>query len=807
MSSNSPDMNTLNNLTNSSSHSNIFSTYVNNVNTVNTKVNNSADTANLIPLTSATHNQYGSKAGILNNISIDSNNNLPAENDSGSIEYKYKLVGKSAERLLHLTTQMNYRIEEGGGECCYEIGILDNGLALGLNDSEFKESIETIQSMAKQLNCHTEILRVATGVQGKVAEILVRKQLRSLNNDGELCNIRIALIGTLNSGKSTALGCLTNNQLDNGKGSARMNIFKHRHELEQGMTSSISKQILGFDSDGCVTNYKNSSAVNSNNGLDYNYSFNFNHNWHTIIERSSKIITFYDLAGSEQYMKTTIQGLIGSCIDYCVITIAATIGINKTTKEHLVLSLALNIPIIILITKTDLVSPEQLTAIHSSVTTVLQSKACKKQPKLVNSEAELSQIINEMCDLRADNMNNSITPVLSVSSVSGTGFDLFKQLLFLLPRPSHIDLQQLVKKPTQFYVDSIYNIDDIGLILAGTIKAGSISVGQTLLLGPISLNPSKNSNLPNNSSNDSHSSSTNGNCSSQFIPIQINSIHSNRCPIKSCSAGHNASLTFAVVPNPLLPLNGPSEISKEMLRRGQVLLDSAISPSPRACYAFEASIQVLNLASSAEIGPNYAPVVHISTIAQCARIVECVPARIKSGQFAQVKFEFIYWPEFIQLQQKLIIREGTIKGIGVINKLYYENEEIKASSSSTETSPNKTRLKQKSNGLHNSNSDNCIASNNDNNFSSSLLQSSTHNGTNNHTAITHSQSDQMLSNHSADHHSSENDREYPIVATPLTRSISVGSDDLHNNNTNNVTIAAAVEIDNFTLNNSISLNQ
>ena len=43
--------------------------------------------------------------------------------------------------------------------------------------------------------------------------------------------------------------------LDNGKGLARINVFRHKHEILCGKTSSISHQILGFDENGEVTNY------------------------------------------------------------------------------------------------------------------------------------------------------------------------------------------------------------------------------------------------------------------------------------------------------------------------------------------------------------------------------------------------------------------------------------------------------------------------------------------------------------------------------------------------------------------------
>ena len=44
---------------------------------------------------------------------------------------------------------------------------------------------------------------------------------------------------------------------------ARANIFKHKHEIETGRTSDISREILGFDSEGKILNYNASRAPSS----------------------------------------------------------------------------------------------------------------------------------------------------------------------------------------------------------------------------------------------------------------------------------------------------------------------------------------------------------------------------------------------------------------------------------------------------------------------------------------------------------------------------------------------------------------
>ena len=70
--------------------------------------------------------------------------------------------------------------------------------------------------------------------------------------DGEHIELRIGVCGNVDSGKSSTVGVLTQGQLDNGRGLARMCVLKHKHEKETGRTSSIGQQIMGFNDDGKV---------------------------------------------------------------------------------------------------------------------------------------------------------------------------------------------------------------------------------------------------------------------------------------------------------------------------------------------------------------------------------------------------------------------------------------------------------------------------------------------------------------------------------------------------------------------------
>lgn len=68
----------------------------------------------------------------------------------------------------------------------------------------------------------------------------------------QFIDLRLTVLGNVDSGKSTLLGVLTHGELDNGRGRSRLNLFRHLHEIQTGRTSCISHEIVGFNSKGEV---------------------------------------------------------------------------------------------------------------------------------------------------------------------------------------------------------------------------------------------------------------------------------------------------------------------------------------------------------------------------------------------------------------------------------------------------------------------------------------------------------------------------------------------------------------------------
>lgn len=151
----------------------------------------------------------------------------------------------------------------------------------GLDPEEYAASLATLQTLVEILNADCVELRTRKGENGMTGQYLVRSKV----DDNDFTEIRVAVVGNVDAGKSTLLGVLTHGELDNGRGFARQRLFRHKHEIESGRTSSVGNDILGFDSVGNVVNKPDHGTLD----------------WVKICEKSAKVITFIDLAGHERY--------------------------------------------------------------------------------------------------------------------------------------------------------------------------------------------------------------------------------------------------------------------------------------------------------------------------------------------------------------------------------------------------------------------------------------------------------------------------------------------------------------------------
>ncbi|KAF2344760.1 Transcription factor GTP-binding domain, partial [Trinorchestia longiramus] len=179
---------------------------------------------------------------------------------------------------------------------------------------------------------------------------------------------------------------LTRGQLDNGRGCARLNVFRHRHEVYSGKTSSISIQTMGFDSHGNV--------------VDGTCTRSRDYDDEDICSQSSKIVNFIDLAGDQRYIHTTAFGLSGYCPHYVMLVVSAFSGLSAMAEEHLSLARAVDLPLLLVVTKTDLATPQQLSHTLASLRAALTAPPLKKGPEPPHEIIKSSPLL--VADVRKD---------------------------------------------------------------------------------------------------------------------------------------------------------------------------------------------------------------------------------------------------------------------------------------------------------------------------------------------------------------------------------------------------------------------
>uniref|UniRef100_A0A8K9V2W3 GTP-binding protein 1 n=1 Tax=Oncorhynchus mykiss TaxID=8022 RepID=A0A8K9V2W3_ONCMY len=510
---------------------------------------------------------------------------------------KLTLVSPTGEQYDSLLRQLRERMDEGCGETIYVVGVGSDGGDYGLDEGDMEASVATVQSLCEQIEADMILLRERSDAGGKVRDYLIRRRV----GEEDFLEVRVAVVGNVDAGKSTLLGVLTHGELDNGRGFARQKLFRHKHEMESGRTSSVGNDILGFDQEGHVVN----KPDNHGGSLD----------WTKICERSSKVITFIDLAGHEKYLKTTVFGMTGHLPDFCMLMVGSNAGIVGMTKEHLGLALALNVPVFVVVTKIDMCPANILAETLHLLQRLLKSPGCRKIPVLVQNKDDVIVTASNFSSER-------MCPIFQVSNVTGDNMDLLKMFLNLLSSKTSYREDE----PAEFQIDDTYSVPGVGTVVSGTTLRGLIRLNDTLLLGPDPLG--------------------------SFLSIAVKSIHRKRMPVKEVRGGQTAS--FAL-----------KKIKRSSIRKGMVMISPRLTP--QATWEFMAEILVLHHPTT--ISPRYQAMVHCGSIRQTATILTMNRDCLRTGDKASVHFRFIKTPEYLHTDQRLVFREGRTKAVGTITKL------------------------------------------------------------------------------------------------------------------------------------------
>ncbi len=411
-----------------------------------------------------------------------------------------------------------------------------------------------------------------SGVETRNSGVETRNSgVETLNCEG-LREITCAVMGSVDSGKSTLVGVLTKDILDDGKGSARSYVMRHPHELKTGNTSDIS----------------------------YKY-----------VQMDDTIVTFIDLAGHEDYLRTTVNGLSSGVPDYALLCVSDKI--TNMTLEHMRLLVLLNIPFIIIVTKIDFIPKN----VHDKIITSLNKtiRSIGKRLYEVKNEDDVKTVEND-----------NLCPMIKLSNKNGDGLLLLKSLMRCQQKRG----KNLIKG---FSVDYVYrNVPGTNVVVSG-ISGDDIRIGDSLHF----------------------------NVGRQQINVSVISIHNDyRFGIQALTYGKRGCLNLRVHKN-----------DKKQLSKGTILTHDDITP----VKIFTADLFILHHTTSisdryeafANCGMIRGTVKfnHISRLDKFGNETECKDV-VRSGDKIRAVLEFKNEPQCIVVGQNIICREGGTKCIGKI---------------------------------------------------------------------------------------------------------------------------------------------
>lgn len=458
-----------------------------------------------------------------------------------------------------------------------------------------------------------------------------------------MSEIGIAVVGSVDSGKSTLIGTLISDKLDDGNGLNRAIVSPHNHEKKSGKTSSIAVH--------SIKKYQGNNSV-----------------------------ILIDLCGHEKYLKTTLYGIMGYYPDYAIVIIGANRGILQMTREHTKILHHLKMPMIIALTKIDLVEDNCANAGVNS-----DDKLDEITNDIIKIYSKGNYDIIDMCKLDTQKHivpipDAKTIPLFRISCKTGKGLDAFKNYISNLPKNKTIIScpiadQILLKSnkkqsnttgsPYIFYVEKVYCPPGIGWVITGILRCsdpqGYMSSGTQCWLGPHGL---------------------------EQIQVKIWSIHNYyREKIDKLYSGQRGCLA----------VRSDKRLTYSMFRKGTILTNH-LEIIKYASYKYKAVIKLLSHPST--VRDNFTPVIHCATIRQSAKITileiknkqkknknqavqentqdntpsgntlsentQVETKKICPGDTAIICLEFKFNPEIIEPNECFFLREGLCLGVGTI---------------------------------------------------------------------------------------------------------------------------------------------
>lgn len=436
--------------------------------------------------------------------------------------------------------------------------------------------------------------------------------LKKSQEDVELSKAESAkflVLGNVDAGKSSFIGVMEKNILDDGNGYARSLIVKIKHEKESGRTST--------------------------------------HSFHYLIH-GHEITTLVDLCGHEKYLKTTMFGITGLFGDYGLLIVGSNMGISDMTREHMRLLISNRIPFITIFTKTDLCPENVMSDVKKEFMRIAKRNLMQsiifeepeekiKESYLKDQHKIIIDTFHQLICRPYSERKLTIMPAIMVSNKTGFNIDFARELItsirshdYLIRNKLTNILEPELNYPSMMFIDNIYMVHGIGIVFSGTAKYGDVKMGQRVFIGPV-----------NNT----------------YVSAKVKSIHnclSEDVDILKRNESGSISVRF----------ESKTSYSRKMFNKGQIIISDLEFANNHTCYQFNCDIAIFNHSTTIKSG--YQTVVHCNTIRQTAKFNMSDEKILRSNSKENINIKFITRPEFILPGTLFMFRDGKTKGMGKI---------------------------------------------------------------------------------------------------------------------------------------------
>ncbi len=521
------------------------------------------------------------------------------EHEGGSIEFKERLTRSTHlddGRLESLVAQLRHRVLSGDGEATYVIGVTDDGGIAGIEPAAFSESMDVLSLLAEEAGAHIDDVETwgvgvdGTAEDGGLVGVATLKEGSVLEADDD--HIVVGTAGHVDHGKSTLVGSLVTGSPDDGEGGTRSFLDVRPHEVERGLSADLSYGVYGFDENGAIrmdNPHRKSDRAR-------------------VVEEADRLVSFVDTVGHEPWLRTTIRGLVGQKLDYGLLVVAADDGPTRTTREHLGILLATELPTTVAITKADIVTDDRLREVEREVERLLR-----------NADRTPLSVDRHGVEAAIEEISEQVVPVVRTSAVTMEGLSVLDELFEHLPK------RGTEAGDFSMYIDRTYNVTGVGAVASGTVRSGRIETGDELLVGPLG--------------------------DGSFRPVEARSIEMHYHRVDEASAGRIVGIA----------LKG---IAESELERGMILLPR--ESEPNAVREFEAEVMVLN--HPTRIDDGYEPVIHLETVSETVSI-HPEEGQLLPGDTGRARIRFKFRPYVVEEGQRFVFREGRSKGVGTVTDI------------------------------------------------------------------------------------------------------------------------------------------